>query len=120
MQPDFKPKQKNVKLGGSLNSERANRTRALFLKYYENKIAVISLEQLGDYGKTVHVTARANLSGMNKKTLKFYSYDPDTGKFIPLDPQPIYYTDNGYLHFDTYLAGDIIITDSPLQRKVST
>lgn len=120
MQPDFNPKQKPVKLGGSLDSEQAKRTRALFEKYYDNKIAVISLEQQGNYGKTVHVTAKANLSGMNKKTLRFYSYDPATRKFVFTNPQPLFYIENGYLNFDTYFAGDIIITDKPLMRKELT
>lgn len=119
MHPDFQPNQKPVRLGGSLDSERAKRTRALFEKYYDNKVAVISLEQQGDYGKTVHVTAKADLSGMNRKSLRFYSYDPATGKFILTNPQPLFYIDNGYLHFDTYFAGDIIVTDRPLKRRES-
>ena len=108
-----------VKLGGSVNNEHAMHIRALFEKYYDNKIAVIALEQKGNYGKIVQVSAKVNLKGMNRRTLRFYSYDAKTGKFIPVTPPPRYYIDEkGFLNFDTFVAGDIIITDSALLRKV--
>ena len=110
---------KAVKLGGSVNNEHVKHIRALFEKYYGNKIAVISLEQKGNYGKTVKVSAKVDLTGMNKRTLRFYSYDVKSGTFIPVNPPPRYYIDEkGFLNFDTFMAGDIVITDSALLRKV--
>lgn len=110
--------QKPIKLGGSLSSGRAVRTRSLFERYYNNKIAVIALEQDGDYGKTVKVSAKVDLRGMNQRTLRFYSYNAQTGKFIFINPQPRFYVDEkGFLNFDTFFAGDIIITDAALRKK---
>lgn len=57
-----------MRLGGSVDNDRAKQVRALFEKYYDNRIAVIALEQQGNYGKTVHVSAKVNLTGMDKKT----------------------------------------------------
>lgn len=113
-------KENEIKLGGSVDNDRAKQTRALFLKYYDNNIAVISLEQQGNYGKTVHVSAKADLSGMNKRTLRFYSYDGATGKFIFTKPQPRFWIDEkGFLNFDTFFAGDIVVTDRQLKRKIN-
>lgn len=110
--------QKPIKLGGSVNNERAKHIQAMFEKYYDNNIAVIALEQRGNYGKIVHVAAKANLTGMNRKTLRFYSFDLDTSKFVMINPQPRFWTDEKkYLHFDTFYAGDIVVTDRPLKRK---
>lgn len=107
-----------IKLGGSVNNERAQQVRALFEKYYENSIAVIALEQQGNYGKIVHITAKADISKMSRKTLRFYSFDLRNNKFVMLNPQPRFYVDEQkYLHFDTEFAGDIVITDRPLKRK---
>lgn len=50
--------------------------------------------------------------------MKFYSFDINDNKFLPLNPQPRFYIDEKkHLHFDTYFAGDIIITDSPLSQR---
>lgn len=109
---------KEIKLGGSVDNERAKQIRDLFEKHYDNKIAVIVLEQQGDYGKVVHVTAKADLSAINKKTLYFYSFDMKTNKFVPVNPQPRYWIDEKKrLNFDTYYAGDIVITDRPLKNN---
>lgn len=107
-----------IKLGGSVDNDHAKRIRELFEKYYSNRIAVIALEQQGNYGKTVHVSAKVDLAGMNKKTLRFYSFNSVSNKFLPLNPQPRFYMDEKkHLHFDTYFAGDIVITDSPLLHR---
>lgn len=107
-----------IKQGGSASNERAKRIRALFEAYYDNSIAVISLDQKGDYGRTVHVKAKADLTDMNKKTLHFYSFSAETNKFVLMNPQPRFWIDvEHYLHFETFHAGDIVITDRPLKRK---
>lgn len=107
-----------IKLGGSVDNDHAKQIRSLFEKYYNNRIAVVALEQKGNYGKTVHVSAKVDLAGMNKKTLRFYSFDSVSNQFLPLNPQPRFYLDEKkHLHFDTYFAGDIVITDSPLSHR---
>jgi hypothetical protein len=111
----------DMKLGGSVKSERAKAIRARFEKYYDNNIAVIALEQQGSYGKTVHITAKVDLSGMNRNTLRFYSFDAASNKFVPINPPPKFYVDEKKaLHFDTSFAGDIVITDRPLMQKPIT
>ncbi len=113
-----KPLQKPVKLGGSVDNDRAKHIKELFAKHYDNKIAVIVLEQQGNYGKTVHVTAKVDLTDMNKKALRFYSFDMQNNKFILTNPQPRFWIDEKkYLHFDTFYAGDIVITDRALSKR---
>ncbi len=107
-----------IKYGGSVKSDRARSIRALFERYYENKIAVVALEQQSSYGKTVHITAKVDLSGMSRNTLRFYSFDIKSNKFIPINPPPKFYVDEKKaLHFETNYAGDIVITDRPLIPK---
>jgi hypothetical protein len=107
-----------IKYGGSVKNERAKSIRALFERYYDNKIAVVALEQQGSYGKTVHITAKADLSEMNRNTLRFYSFDINNNRFAPINPPPKFYIDEKKaLHFETNFAGDIVITDRPLIPK---
>ena len=102
-----------ISLGGSVS---APDTKERFEKYYDNKIAVVRLAQNGTFGMAVGIAARVDLTGLDTSSLYFYSYNRATGKYYPVKTS--YFIDaNGFLHFTTTLAGDIIITDKPLTEK---
>ena len=108
---------RDIKYGIYTDDSNVSSTRNMFQKYYDNSVAVVRLAQNTSYGFPVSIAVKVDLSGLNTKTLKFYSYDRTTGKYFAI-PSPAYWTDNaGYLHFNTTLAGDIVITDKPLKAK---
>jgi hypothetical protein len=53
---------------------------------------------------------------MATDNLKFYSYNAETNSYVQIQTQ--YWVDtNGYVHFNTELANDIIISDGELTKK---
>ena len=106
-----------LNVSASTTNAAAQSTKNQFEKFFENNVAVISFGQQGSFGTEIKVAAKVDLAGMDTENLHFYHYDKATNayKLIPTDTYRI--DANGYLHFTTVLAGDIIITDSPLQKK---
>lgn len=103
----------SILLGGTVN-EAAVKT--LFERYYNNKLAVLHLNQNGTFGMPVGIAARMDLSGLDTKTLYFYSYNRETNKYYRINTK--YSIDaNGFLRFTTTLAGSVIVTDKPLTAK---
>lgn len=86
---------------------------SLSKKYPKAAFAVIKLEQSGNYGGTVNIGAKADLSKLNTKSLLFYTYDAKTGKLAKLNPGSDGYSidKNKYLRFSTNKGGYIIVTD---------
>ena len=102
-----------ILLGGTIGSSE---TRERFEKYFDNNMVLVSLGQNGTFGMPVEVAARVNLDGLDTNSLHFYSYNRETNKYYPI--KTAYRIDaNGFLHFTTILAGDIIITDKPITEK---
>ena len=94
-----------------------NRRKALFEKWFANKIAVIHFDQSGEWGQAVNVAARIDLSGMDTNNLVFYAYDSASNSYRRIT-SPAYWIDkNGYLRFTTEYAGDIIISEGVLTRR---
>ena len=100
-------------ISGSLESASAS----VFTRWFSNKTVVVSMEQQGSFGQTVQIAARADLSDMNTNNLFFYSYDKKLNQYTRITA-PAYHVDkNGYVHFSTSLAGDILISDGALARN---
>lgn len=107
----------DIQLGVSVSGAGPAATMARFQKYYTNKVCVISMAQQGSFGMPVNVAVKADLTGLDVKNIRFYSYDKATNR-VTLIPAPNYRIDqNGFLHFTTSLGGDIIITDKALTGK---
>ena len=107
---------KGINLSGSTLHHRAVSTRELFEMHYTNNLMVIALSQPDDFGQTVRIAARL-IPGLGIRDLHFYSYDMHTNMF-----RQIYYADyhvdsNGFVHFNTVLAGDIVISDGALSFR---
>lgn len=106
---------KDILVSGYVNGDSVDNIKAKFEKKFQNKLAVIGLDQQGGFGIKVQIAAKVNLSGMNTKNLYFYSYNKSTGKYIRIETE--YRIDeNGYLHFSTMQGGYIIISDGPFTK----
>jgi|GEM_PF-4032331 len=108
---------KDIMVSGYVKGEEVDRIRGYFEKWFKNKVRVIHMDQQEAWGQPVQIAARLDLTGMETNSLCFYSYDKKTNAYKRIE-KPAYRTDkNGYLHFTTELAGDIIICEGPLERK---
>lgn len=111
---------KGLNLSASTTNDSAKAAKALYEKWFRNKLFVISLGQRDNFGFPVEIAAKID-PAMNTDNLVFYSSrtDPKTGKVVYTRIEaPNYWIDgNGYLHFTTELAGDIIISEGPLTPK---
>jgi len=107
---------KDVNLSASTISARAKNTETFFEKYYNNNVSVVSLAQQDGFGMSVEIAAKID-SGLNTQTLLFYSYDKVTNTYKQIVAPGYWIDKNGYLHFTTELAGEIIISDGVLERK---
>lgn len=104
-------------VSGYVKDSNVEWTKGHFERWFKNKLRVIHTDQQIDWGQPVRIAARVDLSGMDTKNLYFYSYDKATNSYRRIE-KPAYWIDkNGYLHFTTEYAGDIIISEGPLKRK---
>jgi len=101
-------------VSGYVKGSEADGVKAIFEKWFKNKVCVIHLDQAGPWGQSVGIAARVNLTGMDMTKLVFYSYDKAAKSYRRIE-KPAYWVDtNGYLHFITQYAGDIIISEGAL------
>lgn len=108
---------KDILVSGYVKSDAVNQTKTKFEKYFKNKLTVVSMEQQGDFGVSIRIAAKVDLSGMDTKDLCFYSYDKKANSYRRI-ANPAYRLDkNGYLYFATEFAGDIVISDGVLIKK---
>jgi uncharacterized protein YkwD len=107
---------KDLNLSASTWSARAISTKTFYQKYYKNSLMVASLGQQGSFGQSVKIAVKLDAT-LKKDNLKFYSYDKAANTYKQI-LTPNYTVDtNGYVHFTTELAGDIIICDGVLAKK---
>jgi len=107
----------DMMLSGSVQGISVDARQTFLQRWYQNKFAIIHLDQAGAWGQAVTIAAKVDISGMDMKNLFFYSYDKASNTITHIK-QPNYWMDaNGYLHFTTELAGDIVISDSALIKK---
>lgn len=107
---------KDINLSASTTSREAQTVKATFAKYYTNPVSVVSLSQKGDFGMPVEIAAKVSKE-LNSQTLLFYAYDKATNSFKQIKDAAYWIDKNGYVHFTTSMAGDIVITDKPLAKK---
>ena len=102
---------KDVDLSASMTSPTAVSVRNLFERHFGSPITVISLGQQGDFGMEVRIAARINPE-LDVENLYFYSFSRETNTFRRFAPDTVRMDANGFLHFNTTLAGDIIISNT--------
>ena len=93
-----------INLSVNTDAESTKVATDTFKKYFNNEIAAVNLGQKGSYGMDVRIAVKVDLSKLNNTYVKL--------------TEPKYQIDaNGYLHFDTSVGGDVIITDQALTAK---
>jgi len=108
---------KDILVSGYIKGADVDRVKAHFEKWFTNKLRVIHFDQQEDFGQPVRIAALIDLTGMDTASLHFYSYDKATNTYRRIE-KPAYWIDkNGYLHFTTEYAGEIIISDGELTKK---
>ena len=105
-----------IDLYASTENRYAQATRATFEYFFENTFTVINLARQDDFEHPVRIAARV-APELNAQSLIFYSYNPRTGTFRPIPHPNVWLCPNGYIHFTTALARDIVITDGPLVQR---
>ncbi len=106
-----------IKLGVYTESAKTAATTSFFEKFFNNNVATVSFEQQGSIGAMLEIAAKVDLTGMDVTKLVFYSYDKAANVYRRIE-NPAYWIDkNGYLHFTTQFAGDIIISEGALALK---
>lgn len=104
-------------VSGYTKGPEAETTKTLFEKYFNNKVRAIHLDQAGSWGQSVEIAAKVDLTGMDVTKLVLYSYDKATNTYRRIE-KPAYWVDaNGYLHFVTPYAGEIVISEGSLALK---
>ena len=102
---------------GAVKGRIVENRKAFFEKWYTNKVQVVHLDHSGSYGQAVEIAAKVDLTGMDTTNLVFYSYNRTANNYNRIDT-PSYWVDkNGYLHFTTERAGDIIISEGLLEKR---
>ncbi|MCL2580751.1 MAG: InlB B-repeat-containing protein [Oscillospiraceae bacterium] len=105
---------RDMNLAASTTSQSAIQTRNVFQGHFGGTMSVVSLGQQGDFGMEVRIAARVDTS-LNANNLFFYAYDPVNNRFQRFTPTGDTTLDNnGYLHFNTTLAGDIVISNTQI------
>lgn len=107
----------DMNLAGWTNNQNAARTRALFERYFANEFpAVINLGQKGGFGQPATICVKVP-QGTVVEDLVFYSYDSATNKYSRIQLTNAFIDANGYLHFTTTLANDIVVSVGELTPK---
>lgn len=108
---------KELSLSASTTSPEARATQNLFESFFANDVRPIHLNQTEAWGQPVEIAAKVDLTDMDVTKLVIYSYDKATNTYRRIE-KPAYWMDtNGYLHFTTPYAGDIVISEGPLALK---
>ena len=91
-------------------------TRGTFDSFFDNPIYVVSLSQQRTFGQPVRVAARLNPS-IDVDSILFFSYDWRTNLFRPILQPNAWVDPQGFVHFTTTLAGEIVLTDSQFSLR---
>jgi len=102
----------DMNLAASTTSQSAVRTQRIFRNNFGGTMSVVSLGQQGDFDMEVRIAARID-TALDVNNLFFYAYNPATNIFRRFTPTGnTLLDDNGFLHFNTTFAGDIVISNT--------
>ena len=109
--------ERTISLLASAESPGAVNAAARFKRWFKNKLTVIATGQTDGFGMPVDIAVKVDLAGFDTENLYFYSYDSKTNQYRRIEKAAYWIDKNGYLHFTSEFAGDIIISEGPLERK---
>ena len=107
----------DMQVSGYVSGSIVDSRRAFFERWFTNKVQIVHFEQSGAWGQPVEVAVKVDLTGMDVKNLVIYSYDKTTNSYKHVATPNAWVDKNGYLHFTTQLAGDIVISEDVLEKK---
>ena len=108
---------KDVNLSGSTMNATAKDCQSFFEKWFSNDITVVSLGQKSNFEIQVKIAAKIDISKMDISKLVLYRYNKETNTYTRIQNANYWVDKNGYIHFTTELAGDIVISEGVLIRK---
>lgn len=107
----------DIKLYASVSDEHVKSLLAIFNKFYTNQFQVVYFAHQANIGQKAHIAAKVDLTGFDMENIVFYSYDRQNNKVNKMQT-PNYWVDKaGYLHFDTEILGNIIISNGDLVKR---
>lgn len=107
----------DINLGVATTGDSVQEVAKLFETFYNNTVSVVHMEHRGSIGAAVEIAVKADITGLDKENLLLFVFDKQTNSYMPLEKASYFLDENGYLHFTTSVAGDIIITDQALTLK---
>lgn len=108
---------KDILVSGYVQGGAVDNRKAFFEKRFRNKVRVIHLDQQEDWGYPVRIAAKVDLTGFDTANLYFYSYNSKTNICRRIGKPEYSINKNGYLWFTTPYAGDIVVSEGPLDKK---
>jgi len=110
--PDPSAATRGINLAASTTSAEAVRVQNIFMRSHNNAaMTVVSMGQQGDFGMEVRVVTRID-PVLDANNLYFYSYNLQTNTFRRFTPSAVSMDANGFLHFTTTMADNIVISDT--------
>jgi hypothetical protein len=76
-------------------------------QYFGSPAAAVILGQSGEFGMTVHVAAKADMTGFDKTTPRLYR--KNGAKYTLLDEQEVGFDENGYIYFTATAGGTYLL-----------
>ena len=108
---------RDIFLGVYTSQSVVEKTAAVFERHYSNRISVIHLSHEGSYGMNVKITARVDLSGIDRSSIYLYYYDREQNRIKRFSDPGSFIDRNGFIHFNTVFGGDVIVSEGPLTKK---
>ena len=107
---------RGMNLYASTTNARATQTAGMFRQFFTNDLMAVSLGQQGNFGQDVLVAARLS-PDMDTANLVFYTYDREANRFTLIANPNARVDSNGFVHFNTGVGGDIVISNGALARR---
>lgn len=111
---------KEVLLGARFDQKdgEVQKMNALLSQKYDNRMITVVYDQKSPLAVSAEFAAKLDFSSLGDPSqLRFYSYNPQTGKSTKIDT-PNYWVDSkGYVHITAPLGGVLIITNKALVEK---
>lgn len=101
---------KDIRLEVYASAGKTANAKARAEKHFGAPAAVVRLTQEGAFNMTVQVAAKADLTGLNAKTLRIYRYSG--GTYTLCEDQEYQIDANGYIHFSVSKGGTYVLVSA--------
>ncbi|MDR1754816.1 MAG: hypothetical protein LBR74_07930 [Eubacterium sp.] len=105
----------DTKIFASTYGQNAKEALIRLKKSFSNKIAVIQFENTGKFNQTAKVAFKPAVT-IKAQNVRIYSFDAKAGKLKGIKTS-VRFDKNGYLHFNTAVGGQLVISDGALKKK---